>query len=352
MKRQILLIAIFLLITTAPQMLSMNIFKAVDENQIERVKKIIEEDPSTVNAKNHAGDIPLYRAIKKGCAEIVKLFIDKGAKVNVKRRTSKNHLLDLAASYGHVEIVKLLIDKGARINAKNRDRLGEVPLHSAARYGHIEVVKLLIDKGANINAQDNYKNGPADKALRHDRKETAELLTKLELLNKLAKNNNKGKIEKEVANWISDEKTSAWLKIKAIEALIRVWKRNKSSLGFSDLKTCIKKMSFNDLSLKSSTLLNFAYYKNGIRDMNGRTIKEALCLYPTVEAIPLIFSSKPNVKYIKELRGQAKTLNRKKFGHNLSKTEYIVAMLNRTKKLPFPPEIVGRIISFTSGKFN
>ena len=56
-------------------------------------------------------------------------------------------------------MVKLLIEKGAKINALTDNK--STPLHCAAyNNNNAEVVKILIEKGANIKYNDTYWKTP------------------------------------------------------------------------------------------------------------------------------------------------------------------------------------------------
>ena len=54
--------------------------------------------------------------------------------------------LHLAAYFGIKDVVKLLLDKGAKLETKDKD--DRTPLLYAAANGHEAVVKLLREKGA------------------------------------------------------------------------------------------------------------------------------------------------------------------------------------------------------------
>lgn len=86
--------------------------------------------------------------------QVVKLLLEKGAEVNVKKKDGTTVLI--AASHcGFTELVKHLLEKGVEVNAKNND--GDTALMMAAEKGYPEVVGLLLQKGAAINAKN--KNG-------------------------------------------------------------------------------------------------------------------------------------------------------------------------------------------------
>jgi hypothetical protein len=55
-----------------------------------------------------------------GRTEIVKLLVEKGAKLDIKNKDGDTALID-ASSTGGTEIVKLLVEKGAKLDIKNKD---------------------------------------------------------------------------------------------------------------------------------------------------------------------------------------------------------------------------------------
>ncbi len=93
-----------------------DIFELIEENNVAEIKKLLDTDPSVVNAMDQDGWMPLH----------------------------------WAAWEGHEAVAKLLLEKGANVNIAIHD--GITPLHFAAEGGHEAIVKLLIERHANINA--------------------------------------------------------------------------------------------------------------------------------------------------------------------------------------------------------
>lgn len=94
----------------------------------------------------------LLRAAQDGDLGRVQTFLDGGADINVKDKTTRTPLM-YATIKNHQEIVQLLLDRGADANTRND--LGETALTLAAREGHPEIAQALLRKGANVNVQDN-----------------------------------------------------------------------------------------------------------------------------------------------------------------------------------------------------
>ncbi|KAF9451658.1 ankyrin [Macrolepiota fuliginosa MF-IS2] len=68
---------------------------------------------------------------------------------NVQGRTA----LHLAAVKGNEDLVRVFCDLGADINLS--DNQGNTPLHYASAWGHVSIVQLLIERGCNYNSRNN-----------------------------------------------------------------------------------------------------------------------------------------------------------------------------------------------------
>ena len=106
------------------------------------------------NAKHQTKDgrNALHLATFDGHAEIIKMFLDKDVPVNVIDSWGDSPLLNAANT--NDEAVKLLVDAGADVNVKKNPQM-KTPLHNAAQYGRVEMVKMLLAKGADVNARDS-----------------------------------------------------------------------------------------------------------------------------------------------------------------------------------------------------
>lgn len=102
-------------------------------------------DEAHIDVRNALGE-----AIEKGDLDEVKRRLGRQARrINDRRPSSGSTPLSDAAFRGNLEIVKLLLDRGAKVNATNRD--GNTPLIGAAFMCHTEIVRLLLDKGASTS---------------------------------------------------------------------------------------------------------------------------------------------------------------------------------------------------------
>jgi ankyrin repeat protein len=158
-----------------------------------------EIDESTLRVKkNTIGD-----AIKNGCTDVIKRFLNRG--LNPNTLVDDSPILMLAIRSHRYDIVRLLLEKGANPNIEYpfSDRTaifasedpniidmlirygadvnkkidnGDTPLSYFVLRGNIPVIKLLVSRGADLNATDNEGKTPLTKA---SNVKVAELLLKL-----------------------------------------------------------------------------------------------------------------------------------------------------------------------------
>src|SRR5512133_4298379 len=106
----------------------LDVFEASALGRMERLRELLDEDPSLANAWAGDGFQPL----------------------------------GLASFFGHVDAAQLLVERGAEVNSASRNDFKVMPLHSAAATGDPEVryelAKLLLEHGADPNArqQDDF----------------------------------------------------------------------------------------------------------------------------------------------------------------------------------------------------
>jgi predicted LPLAT superfamily acyltransferase len=108
--------------------------------------------PDLKSNQSSTDDIPaLWQAAAKGDTEAVKLLLEEGADVNMKRTSNGTTALSMASQNGHTEVVRLLLEKGADVNVKTTEN--STALFIAAEKGQIDIVKLLLGKGADVNTK-------------------------------------------------------------------------------------------------------------------------------------------------------------------------------------------------------
>ena len=106
----------------------LDVFEAAAVGRADRVRELLDGDPSLTNAWAEDGFQPL----------------------------------GLASFFGHTETVRMLLEQGAEVNSASRNEMKVMPLHSAAATGdpdaRYEIAKLLLEHGADANArqQDDF----------------------------------------------------------------------------------------------------------------------------------------------------------------------------------------------------
>jgi hypothetical protein len=102
------------------------IVKAAIECDLAAVQRMIEADPSLINARDEDGSTLLHEAAMFGGVDLVAWLLDKGLDVNAKEDDGNTPLMDavllpVPAMKGTMEsTVRLLLRRGADINAVNK----------------------------------------------------------------------------------------------------------------------------------------------------------------------------------------------------------------------------------------
>lgn len=147
--------------------------EAVALGDVERVKRMLADDPSLLHSRTSDGYPATGLAIFFRHGELARWLIEQGADVNAyadnPNRVAPVHAA--AAACDH-ETMKLLIARGADVNAKQV--MDYTPLHGAASRGDIDMAKLLLAHGADRNARGADGKSVADVAREHGHPRFAE----------------------------------------------------------------------------------------------------------------------------------------------------------------------------------
>lgn len=134
-------------------MTSLEFVEAAANNNLHKVRQMLESDESLLNAKDREHDTAIMKAARNcNATDVVSFLLEKGANFNDEqyRDTINQTPIIVAAQHGCADIVRLLIEAGIKdINHKNDQ--GESALLTAAQEGHKEIVKILLEAGADIN---------------------------------------------------------------------------------------------------------------------------------------------------------------------------------------------------------
>lgn len=129
-----------------------------------------------VNAAQGDGMTALHWAAEHGDAELARMLIYAGARLEAATRNGNYTPLHLASRTGSAVVIKALLEAGANANATTTSG-GTTPLHFAAAQGSRDAAAALLDQGAQIDAREAaFGQTPLMWAATYDRLAALELL--------------------------------------------------------------------------------------------------------------------------------------------------------------------------------
>lgn len=137
------------------------IHEAVKEDNLEKVEKLVRENPQLVNQRDDDGTPVLHRAIGKEALKISLFLIDSGADLKAVDKDQRT-ALHRAAFVNKSDIVYSLLKKGASVSALDKEQM--TPLHRAAMGNPPLVRTRPMDFGS------KEKDGDIVQAIKQDRK--------------------------------------------------------------------------------------------------------------------------------------------------------------------------------------
>ena len=123
---------------------------AADRAQLEMVELLVQRN-AEINKASKDGSTPLLRACECGAADIVRILVDHGAKVDVLSEELQVTPVHFAARHCGLNTVSFLRSHGGDLHARSKN--GWTPLHYASQTGNLDTVKYLIDNGSDIYAK-------------------------------------------------------------------------------------------------------------------------------------------------------------------------------------------------------
>ena len=125
----------------------LDVFTAAAFGRVERLERLLDDDPSLATAFADDGFTALHLAVYGGRRDAARLLVERGADVNVRSRGSIARVppLGTAAFVGSVELARLLLDAGADVNGEGEG--GFTALDSATVNGNKELARLLESRG-------------------------------------------------------------------------------------------------------------------------------------------------------------------------------------------------------------
>ena len=170
---------------STPSIGSGALFTAIENDDVEMVRLLVEAGADVNAAEGFGGNTPLHEAVEKGDAEIVKILVAAGADVNAEGFMSRTPLT-LATEEGATEIVQILLGPGpeAGTSADEEDKeaasapsIGSGALFTAIENGNVALVRLLVEAGADVNAAEGFGgNTPLHEAVEQGDAEIVKIL--------------------------------------------------------------------------------------------------------------------------------------------------------------------------------
>jgi uncharacterized protein len=144
----------------------LDVFEAAAIGDVVRLRAVVDDDPSLVNAWSPDGFTPLHFAAFFGHPAAAKLLTERGAELEA-RSTNKQFAFDArplhsASAAGQREVCEILLDAGADVNAVQHG--GYTALLDAAQNKNTELIDFLLERGADPTARLDDGRGMAELA--------------------------------------------------------------------------------------------------------------------------------------------------------------------------------------------
>ena len=146
---------------------------SVSPENAEEAETLFSQEAGVEYPRGEKGNALLLQAAEDGRMELVKMLVNRGAKINPKDNFHGCTPLTQAALMGRLDVVKFLIERGANVNANCTNHghsyyliaegigpRNPTPLGSAAEESQIAVIEYLLQKKAKINGRDGSSYTP------------------------------------------------------------------------------------------------------------------------------------------------------------------------------------------------
>lgn len=154
---------------------AMTLFEACAAGEFDRVERLLNDAPASINTLSRDGWTPLHLAAFFGHAKLTELLLARGADVAARSKNSNgNTPLHAALAGNHSFVAGLLVGGGADVNAV--DAAGWQPLHVAAANNNLDAIRTLIAQGADVSATNGDGRTPLSLVQEKNQREAAALL--------------------------------------------------------------------------------------------------------------------------------------------------------------------------------
>lgn len=157
---------------TAPATLPAEPMTQAETDALARVKTLARNSPDLLEISPGGGFNELQNAARSGFYSVAEFLVAQGVKVD---GTSTGYTpLVVATQGGHLRMVKLLVEKGARVNPPSGG--GQSALMAAASFGFQSIIAYLVEHGADVNYADGAGGTALISAVAGDRLNAVEYL--------------------------------------------------------------------------------------------------------------------------------------------------------------------------------
>ena len=176
-------------------------FELLRKGDADGVRRLLEEDPGTAEARDASGVSLLMHSLYRGRRDLTELIAAKKRALDIFEAAALGKLerlkdcagdiaavnsrsndgftaLHFACFFGQPGAARLLIEMGALVEAVASNPMKLMPLHSAASARNLEAARLLLEHGAPINARQQWGWAPIHAAAQNGDRAMVELLLK------------------------------------------------------------------------------------------------------------------------------------------------------------------------------
>jgi uncharacterized protein len=158
----------------------LDVFEAAALGRVDRLRELLDAEPTAVSAWSPDGFMPLHLAAFFGHSEACELLLERGADPSLISRHEFVKVTPLHSAVARegaadLDTARVLVEHGAPVNAGVEG--GHTPLHSAAANGDRGAVELLLANGADAHAERDDGKTAADLARESGHEEVAELVS-------------------------------------------------------------------------------------------------------------------------------------------------------------------------------